>query len=500
MSIKDDLELQARIMRARVDVDYLCKLIGSPLLPPHAKKLYDIIRRNQKEGRKTVILTAPGCLKSTVLGLCMVQDLLGENPHILFSSRSDKVVKRTGAFLRNAIARIYGPERTKAAAAQAGWKESDEIFMVPGWTPASRDASWVGATLGTGIEGLRANIGYLDDVIDRQSTVSAAYREQALDWLHLTWLDRLDKDAPVTAVGSLWHPKDLHMTLMADGWDTHIFPFARYDRPKLFEPYKNATWHGQEYDWLWPEKWTGVDLNKLALDKGGRIAFGLRFMCDPSTLQNARFKPEWFRFYTDISPEVRARLVIIIGIDPATGKGLLQDAKQDKLSLTGITVIGFDHETATVYVLESIGEFLDPVATKKRIQSLFQQYQVDRILVEDVGYQVGLIKELQMLRLPAFPQSTDNKDKISRIDTLSIPIEQGRILFHATHQDLIEEFLFFPGSDHLDRSDSLEIACREVLLAEPENASGSSPVSTFQNPSYVNWHDSNRGGDGDESF
>jgi hypothetical protein len=452
---------QARLLRARTDVDYLCDLIGVRRLPPHARALYELVKANQGPDDKLLLLTAPGCLKSTVIALAMLQDLLGPDPHILFASKSDKVVKRTGAFLRASISKIYGPETIKPQSRQIGWKESDEIFCVPGWQPSTRDASWVGATLGVDIEGIRANRCYLDDVIDRESTTSEAYREAALEWYTLTLVDRLDKGAPQTAVGSLWHEDDLHMVFMARGWPAHLFPFARRARPEGFDKYPNAVWHGEEYDILWPENFAGVDLPTFILDHGGEIAYQLRFQLNPWVLKDTRFKAHWFAYYqTPLAPFERGRLRIHMAVDPALGKS-------DVGSEASITVLGLDETTHLEYVLENIAGHWNPVERNQHIKAAYERWHPRKIYVEAVGMQEEIVTELRhQYDLPAFGLSTEGKDKIARIDTLCVPVERGQIIFHLSQQDLVHQLLNFPKGRLLDRADSLEIAHRSFRAGE----------------------------------
>jgi phage terminase large subunit-like protein len=454
MTFGDDVRREARIQRARTDVDYLARLVGMKLLPPHAKRLYGLIRDLQARG-KGVILTPPGCLKSTVLSLAMLQDLLGPDPHILFASRADKVVKRTGDHLRACIELIYGPATVKASLKDfKGFKDSSEVFCVPGWDPASRDASWTGATQGANIEGIRATAGYMDDVVDRESTTSTAYRESAKRWLELTYLDRLNKGAPVVAVGSLWHPQDLHMDLLSRGWRTHIFPFARKIMPEGYAQYIAARWHGEEYDLLWPESWEGIDLHELELDKGGAIAWALRYMCDPFNLKNAVFQPDWFRYYeTPLGPDLQERLEIHLGIDPATGKS-------EGGSESAITALGLDKSTGWEYVLENIGGYWNVVALKDQIRSMSDRWHPKKIYIEDVGAQRYIIDDLAVDRLPVYGLETKGLDKKTRIESLCVPIERGALRFHLSQQELIHQLLNFPGGKMMDRMDSLEIAHR----------------------------------------
>jgi hypothetical protein len=381
---------------------------------------------------------------------------------VLFATKSQKVLKLTGDFLRNAIEKIFGQKCIHDDQKDfKGFKDSSEIFCVPGWDPSSRNPSWVGATPGTDIEGVRANHGYIDDLIDQESTTSEIIRDAALQWYNLTFVDRMDKDAPITAVGSLWHQKDFHMELMARGWAVHLFPFARQTRPEGYREYPNAIWHGEEYDILWAENYGDVDLPEFILDHGGEIAFQLRFQLNPWVLQDTRFKPSWFQTYvTPLAPFDSGRLLIHMSVDPALGKS-------DVGSEAAITVLGLDQTTHLEYVLENIAGHWNPVERNEQIKASFERWHPRKIYVEAVGMQEEIVTELRhQYDLPAFGLSTEGKDKIARIDTLCVPIQRGQIIFHLSQQDLIHQLINFPKGRLLDRADSLEIAHRSFRAGE----------------------------------
>jgi predicted phage terminase large subunit-like protein len=474
-----------KVERLRTDLDALAGVIGLPPLPPHAKEFARIIRENQAAGNPVLILAAVGHLKSTTLGLLQLQDLLGPNPHILFGSRSSQVVASTGNFLRAALRKIF-PTEIDERLNDEGFMWNSTAFMVPSWMPATKFPSWFGAQLGTAIEGMRGNKAYLDDPIDRNSQTSEVYRGQALTWLNNTFMARLDKGSPFAAIGSCWHPNDLYMSMIARGFVTHIFPMLRTPKPELFSSYKTAFYHGEEYDWLWSLQWAGTDIEKLIALVGGRIPFQQRYLCNPQAILGSRFKPHWFKFWDSIPPEVMTRSVMRMGLDPATGK-------KDTGCLTALISVLWDEQTGKIYVMDTVGEFLDPAVTRDRTVSTYEKYKHERILIEDVNYQVDLIQQLQRLGLPVFGQGTESRDKISRIDTLAVPIEQGRILFHKTQQDLIDELLYFPDGKYNDMADALEIAVREILRHSPGDraAIGIGPVSS----SYKSWREDSVGRD-----
>lgn len=474
-----------RLDRLRTDLDYLADMIGLPHLPPHAKEFARVIRENQASGHPSLVLAAVGHLKSTTLGLLQLQDLLGPDPHILFGSRSSAVVASTGNFLRAALKKIY-PTEIDERLNDEGYVWNSTAFMVPSWRSATKFPSWFGAQLGTAIEGMRGNRGYLDDPIDRNSQTSEVYRGQALVWFNNTYAARLNKGTPLAVIGSPWHPDDLYMNLIGRGFVSHVYPMLKTPRPDLFASFKTANYHGEEYDWLWPEQWAGTDMAKLIALVGGHIPFQQRYLCNPQAILGSRFKPHWFKFWDSIPPEVMSRSVMRMGLDPATGK-------KDTGCLTALISVLWDEETGKIYVMDTVGEFLDPAATRERTVFLYEKYKHERILIEDVNYQVDLIQQLARLGLPVFGQGTESRDKISRIDTLAVPIEQGRILFHKSQQDLIDELLYFPDGKYNDMADALEIAVREVVRHSPGDhaAIGLGPVSN----SFKSWREDSVGRD-----
>ena len=407
----------------------------------------DIIRGAQREGQNVMILASVGHLKSTVVNVCMLQDILREDDsHLLFGSKARDVVVRTSNWLRHHLSSIEGEGDV--------WQQNN--FCSVRWNPSTANPSWYGATLGKGIEGMRGNRGYLDDPIDRESQTSEVYRKDAIDWYSHTYRPRLNRNAHLTVIGSPWHPDDLYTELIRRGTETHVFPMTRSSCPKLWSGFRNVHWHGEEYDMLWPEQWNAADIDGLRREVGGTVAFQQRYMCNPQAILGARFKPHWFHYFDELEPKVRERLIVEMGIDPAISKTEISDN-------TSIVVIGFDHETNKIYVLENLAGKWDFNETVSNIKALAERYRPSRITIEQAAYQKALVDFLKTnTTLPVIGQKAI-KDKVSRIDTLAVPIETGRILFRRSQHELIQELLYFPDGKHDDRPDSLEVAVRHIM-------------------------------------
>mgnify|MGYP007051341634 CR=1 len=79
-----------------------------------------------------------------------------------------------------------------------------------------------------------------------------------------------------------------------------------------------------------------------------------------------------------LEPKVRERLIVEMGIDPAISKTEISDN-------TSIVVIGFDHETNKIYVLENLAGKWDFNETVSNIRALAERYRPSRITIEQAA-------------------------------------------------------------------------------------------------------------------
>lgn len=159
-------------------------------------------------------------------------------------------------------------------------------------------------------------------------------------------------------------------------------------------------------------------------------------------------------------------LTIYMSMDPATGKRDIGDN-------TAMIVVGWDSDRNIVYVLDCIAGHWDPVMRMRNLKSLAEKWNPKKIWIEDVGFQYDFICQAKAeTTLPIFGLEPGSRDKESRIDTLAVPIEGRKILFHRTQQDLIGELLLFPDGKYDDRADALELAVRKIIGAGARRYTG----------------------------
>jgi len=143
-------------------------------------------------------------------------------------------------------------------------------------------------------------------------------------------------------------------------------------------------------------------------------------------------------------------------LDPALGQ-----AKNG--SLVGIVVLGVDSK-GQIYEVESIGTQMKPDET---IRAIFNMpYTFTRFVIESIQFQKYFLqtideksKELGK-RIP-FKGITQNRDKISRIESLEPAINTGQIYFKGGNE-LWKEMQDYPESENLDVLDALEMAYRTI--------------------------------------
>ena len=445
-------------IRARLDIQYLARLLGLPELPPHALKFSGLLRAGQKENQPTYILASKESLKSTVQRLMIIQDLLGDE-QILFGSMSGDVVDANTGAIKDALKELMAFDPVRLQKEVTGFLWQSKRFCLPGWTAKMVYPSFSGVTTGKDIEGVRMGRGYLDDIADRKSMNSDAARKDSINWLVTTFLRRIRDGAWVGGIGSPWHEEDVMMAIIQMGWEVHCYPRNKTLEPEVYKAYKNVHWHGEEYSWLWPERDANKDIHDLEMGCGGPVTYALCYLVNPSAIKGRRFNPAWFQYWgqtEDRYQTVPQEGMIYMGVDLATGKGRTGDN-------TAIVVIRHTPDN-TLVVLEASGQQLNPLETERSIIAAANRWNPRKIFIEDSGQQIMFIEQLKRnTGLPIIAQSTETRDKISRIDTLAVPIEGKRIIFHRSQYDLISELSNFPDASHDDLPDALEMACRDIL-------------------------------------
>lgn len=171
-------------------------------------------------GKKAMVLGHFGSGKSSTLAVPAVAWLLGREPGLRV-----KVVTNDDA---NAVRRVSGVAQIMTSPVyqeifpniRRGKKWTDHELFVARQGHALDPSVQARGVLTTGIGG-RADCIVFDDVVDQRNSMDAAQRRKVASLIDGTWLSRLEPDARVLYVATLWHLDDAtHHLIGRSGWCT----------------------------------------------------------------------------------------------------------------------------------------------------------------------------------------------------------------------------------------------------------------------------------------
>lgn len=185
-------------------------------------------------------------------------------------------------------------QATKLVRAVAGYVESSQSFreVFPDcqrgepWRDnaittrskmSKRDPSLQAVGVKGAIIGARVDRMALDDVLDRENTLTARARGDLLEWFNATLLGRLTKDGRAWFVGTAWDRDDLlfHLAKPPSIWTHRRFPIVDAEGRSS-----------------WPANWPIERIAAKRIELG-EAEFARQMMCRPRSDEEARFKREW---------------------------------------------------------------------------------------------------------------------------------------------------------------------------------------------------------------
>jgi len=284
----------------------------------------------------------------------------------------------------------------------------------------------------------------LDDVVDEEAASSKRIRDKMWTWYYKELMPTLEPDGEIHILGTRYHHDDLYGKLIEAGMPVMV---ERAIQEK----------DGLEHA-LWEDRFS-LELLRERKAQAGPAIFNAQYQNDVTAMRGRVFRQEWISFEPRPAP-VR----LYQGVDLAIGTGDQHDY--------------FAHVT----VAENIpGHFRVVGAFRARL-SFEEQYRIvttfhalhDRpeapvviIGVEANAYQEALAQRLRNEAGLPVKSIKQTRDKFSRAMNMQGLFETGRITFEqmdptrrstALMNDLIEELLAFPDSDHDDMVDALQIA------------------------------------------
>jgi predicted phage terminase large subunit-like protein len=317
---------------------------------------------------------------------------------------------------------------------------SGEQFQVLGREKNQKEPTVTATGLHGAVEGVRGDLGILDDVIDIKSMTSQLEREEAKRWLDNTLIPRLEPEARCWVVGTRWHPEDLYdHILKKPGWEPLVH---------------KAILDEEKKEVLWPGRWSWDRLMELKEDLG-TLVFEARLMNNPQAIEGVVFKSEWLRHVEDVPKN----LTTYQGWDLAI-------SEKETADYTVCITLGVDPKDHSVYLMDCFRERLDFPAQTKAIEDQAAIYKPKTVAVESNAYQRAAAQHVRRSSMLPVLESPAKGDKVSRIQGISPHFESGRIRLWREMRGLsvfVSEFVNFPFGTHDDTLDALWHALQQAI-------------------------------------
>jgi len=288
----------------------------------------------------------------------------------------------------------------------------------------------------TAVVGGHFDIMIYDDAVSEENSRTEYQRERLKTKYLKKFKPCLMPDGSERFRGTRYHFSDLYCTLMQDAFkdSTLVIPAIRLVNDR-------------EYS-AWPQLFPIRKLRKLRRELGTMI-FNAQFMNDTEAMKGSIFKYEWMRFCNrdDVPKELR----IFQGVDLAI-------SKKNTADYFAIVTVGQDPKKKEWYVLDSYRARLSFRQQTALIIQKFRQFDSIRVAIEANAYQAAMVQEIRELSAVRARAVMTHKDKVTRAWKLSALFEDGRIIFVKGQETLVNELLSFPGADHDDLFDGLDLA------------------------------------------
>lgn len=320
-----------------------------------------------------------------------------------------------------------------------------------------------------------------DDLLNPENTRTAEQRQKVSEWFHQVLMPVLVPGGRVIVAGTVWHPQDLLMELLADAgqdyrrkfqavinWPTNMDIWQQWyalrmagteESTKQAEDFLIANYKTMHegVQVLWPDHMPFGLL--YVIWRRNRVAFEKAYQNNIVSREDQKFKEEWlkralgrganFRLVRTLTNDQRKEYKIVTGgNDLAAG----EEEQNDDNALVTLGMRRLD-EMVQLLCLDR-GKF-SPAEWRKLMVERYEALLHDRIVVESNGYQVALKRDLAGKNLPvvAFNTGGEKLDPFIGVESLAILFENDRIILPYDKSDpstiavidqLVDELRQFP--------------------------------------------------------
>ncbi|KXH75413.1 MAG: hypothetical protein AM326_03415 [Candidatus Thorarchaeota archaeon SMTZ-45] len=437
-------ELIRRLVLEKNRIDILAKVVlGYEVKPFHLSMMQFQFRHPD-----SLQLAYRGCGKTSLCTVTKTIHYLLKDPNlrILLASKTTgnakgflKEIKthfEKNALLEEIFGVYYDPHRVKK------WDEY-EIEVVPRTSTAREPSVFCIGVDGT-LVSKHFDILIDDDLIDDENSRTEHMRAKTKTWYYKILdpcLEPPDNEVEHRGehhrLGTLYHYEDLNNYLMKNELKNSFQVFVGVDAKGRCP---------------WPEKHSPKWFEEKR-KKSGAIIFAAQYLCSTEAMKGQVFHYDDCQVIDDRS--LPAELRIFMGIDLATS-----EKDQNTNAQFAIVVIGVCNE-GNIYVLS---RYLRHIGFPKQIRKgidYYERYDPIRAGVEANAYQLAFYQQMKDLDKDyRFVPIYTDKDKMTRALKLTPLFEGKKVFFRKDMDDLIDQFVLFPGYELRDGLDAFDMAYR----------------------------------------
>lgn len=402
------------------------------------QRMTDSDRRN-----RLVLNLPPRTLKSTIVSVCFVAWLLGQDPSlkIICASYEDSLAKKfsrdTRKLMESPFYRLVFPHT------QLNPRKTTETEFET-TAHGYRFATSVGGSL----TGRGADYLIVDDPIKPQDADSETIRLRSNEWFDNTAMSRQERlgRSKVIVLMQRVHAYDLSGVLMERGWPSIIMQAIAKESRRY--PLGGGKYHTQQVDdLLQPARDKLEEYNRLRSENGSRV-FEAQYQQNPTPPDGHIIKREWLtRFSPQLTCSSFRRRVLTV--DPSGKAGPNND-------FTAIAVGGTRDKT--MHLLEILRGHWTVMQMAARITETAARWRCDLVIVEDTASGSSLIQYLKAETRLNVIGTHPSIDKEVRLLRQQGTFEARRILLPQEAPWLAEferELLAFPSGRYDDQVDAV---------------------------------------------